>query len=85
MTGVSQPTVSVTGAALPEVRLLSKSLFPDVPNEDQHSTLVTMQWGQLITHDMSLAAGTTQARKLTRLSILIYILIRTRELGYKDL
>lgn len=60
--GVSQPTVSVTGSPLPESRLLSRTLFPDVPEEDKHATLVTMQWGQLITHDMSLAAGTTQAQ-----------------------
>lgn len=39
-------------------------IFPDVPIEDPKWTLAAMQYGQIITHDMSMIAGSTQARKL---------------------
>jgi peroxidase len=38
-------------------------LYPDAPIEDPKWTLNAMQYGQIITHDMSMIAGSTQARK----------------------
>lgn len=58
---IRQPTISVTGKPLPPARTLSVELFPDVKIDDNRFTLATMQWGQLITHDMSLASGSTLA------------------------
>lgn len=60
--GVHAPPVSVTGQKLPGSRLVSIVLFPDVPIPDPVWTLNSMQWGQIITHDMSMAMGTTQAK-----------------------
>lgn len=59
--GIHQPPISVTGKPLPPSRLLSVVLFPDVDVPDPQWTLAAMQWGQIITHDMSIAAGTTQS------------------------
>ncbi|KAK6617631.1 hypothetical protein RUM44_005219 [Polyplax serrata] len=60
---IRQPTISVTGKPLPPARTLSVELFPDVKIDDNRFTLATMQWGQLITHDMSLASGSTLAEQ----------------------
>ncbi|KAL1132705.1 hypothetical protein AAG570_010657, partial [Ranatra chinensis] len=60
--GIHKPPVSVTGRNLPSTRLLSIILFPDVPISDPFFTLIAMQWGQIVTHDMSMAMGTTQAK-----------------------
>jgi hypothetical protein len=53
----------VSGNNLPGARLLSIVLFADVPIPDPVWTLAAMQWGQIMTHDMSMAMGTTQASK----------------------
>lgn len=58
--GIHLPPVSVTGNKLPGARLVSIVLFPDKPIPDPVWTLSSMQWGQIITHDMSMAMGTTQ-------------------------
>lgn len=60
-TGVHAPPMSVTGQPLPSARAVSVVLFPDVDIKDKRWTLITMQWGQIITHDMSMAMGNTQA------------------------
>lgn len=60
--GISALPVSETGRDLPLPRILSLILFPDQPLEDPIWNLNAMQWGQIITHDMSLAAGGTQSR-----------------------
>jgi Animal haem peroxidase. len=52
--------VSVTGHNLTGARQISAVLFPDAKAPDPKWTLALMQYGQIITHDMSLAAGTTQ-------------------------
>lgn len=57
------PTVAKSGNQLPGARQLSLILYPDVPVEDPIWTLNAMQYGQIITHDMSMIAGSTQARK----------------------
>lgn len=59
--GVHAPPISVTGQPLPSARAVSAVLFPDIDVKDRRWTLVTMQWGQIITHDMSMAMGNTQA------------------------
>ncbi|KAJ1520516.1 hypothetical protein ONE63_003639 [Megalurothrips usitatus] len=60
--GVHAPAISVTGQPLPSARAISVVLFPDVPINDKRWTLLTMQWGQIMTHDMSMAMGNTQAK-----------------------
>lgn len=59
-TGLQAPPVSVTGHNLTSPRQISAVLFPDAKAPDPKWTLALMQYGQIITHDMSLAAGTTQ-------------------------
>ncbi|XP_050563043.1 peroxidase isoform X2 [Spodoptera frugiperda] len=54
-------TLSKTGRPLPNSRELSLRLFPDLQVIDPVWTLNTQQWGQIITHDMSLSAGEVQA------------------------
>ncbi|XP_017785895.1 PREDICTED: peroxidase [Nicrophorus vespilloides] len=60
--GLSTPTESKTGKPLPPSRVVSLLLYPDVPLEDPKWTLNAMQYGQIITHDMSMIAGSTQAQ-----------------------
>nr|CAD7457603.1 unnamed protein product [Timema tahoe] len=60
--GVQDPPVSHSGKPLPGARLVSAVLFPDADVPDPKWTLIAMQWGQIITHDLSQAAGTTQAK-----------------------
>uniref|UniRef100_A0A1A9Z7D9 Peroxidase n=1 Tax=Glossina pallidipes TaxID=7398 RepID=A0A1A9Z7D9_GLOPL len=61
--GVSAPTRSITGDELPNARLVSLVVFGEMDVPDPQFTLVNMQWGQVITHDMSMQAGGTQSRK----------------------
>ncbi|XP_015832935.2 peroxidase [Tribolium castaneum] len=60
--GVSTPTASVTGKPLPGSRIVSLLIYPDVQIEDPKFTINAMQYGQIITHDMSMIAGSTQAQ-----------------------
>jgi peroxidase len=55
--------MSISGKPLPSSRIVSLLLYPDAPIEDPKWTLNAMQYGQIITHDMSMIAGSTQARK----------------------
>lgn len=52
------PPRSVTGQPLPEARLLSRIFLPPGRRDDDIWTLATMQWGQIVTHDMSLGMAT---------------------------
>ena len=61
--GVSAMTLSTSGRPLPNPRDISLRLFPDRQLIDPVWTLNTQQWGQIITHDMSLTAGVVQSRK----------------------
>ncbi|XP_055903864.1 peroxidase [Eupeodes corollae] len=63
--GIQQPTRSVTGEPLPNARLVSLVVFGELDVPDPDFTLVNMQWGQIITHDMSMQAGGTQSKKHT--------------------
>ncbi|KAG9434627.1 peroxidase [Apis mellifera carnica] len=42
--------------------MVSYTLFPNVNIDDPIWTLVAMQWGQIITHDMGLIEGSTQSK-----------------------
>ncbi|XP_060838351.1 peroxidase [Rhopalosiphum padi] len=61
--GIHAPPTSVSGEPLPGSRLISIVMFPDVPIPDPVWTLITMTWGQIVTHDMSMSMGTTQAKR----------------------
>ncbi|XP_066254166.1 peroxidase-like [Euwallacea similis] len=60
--GISTPTEAKSGNPLPSARTVSVSIYPHVPLEDPIWTLNAMQYGQIITHDMSLIVGTTQTQ-----------------------
>ncbi|XP_014230679.1 peroxidase [Trichogramma pretiosum] len=59
---VHAPPVSQNGNPLPLAREVSFTLFPDVDIQDRIWTLVSMQWGQIMTHDMAMIAGSTQSK-----------------------
>lgn len=75
--GVSLPTRARSGNDLPLSRSLSLIIYPDVEIEDAVWSLNAMQYGQIITHDMSMIAGSTQARKYSQL---VRNTIKTRRL-----
>ncbi|XP_014216998.1 peroxidase-like [Copidosoma floridanum] len=60
--GFHAPPVSKSGNPLPLAREVSRSLFPDVDVQDARWTLIAMQWGQIMTHDMAMIDGTTQSK-----------------------
>ncbi|XP_071443375.1 peroxidase [Hetaerina americana] len=61
--GTSAPAdFSVKGGQLPSPRLLSTTFFPDAHIFDPKWTIGTMQWGQIVTHDMSFGAQGRQAK-----------------------
>ncbi|XP_053970064.1 peroxidase [Anastrepha ludens] len=51
--GVYSPTISITGAPLPNSRLLSLSLYGETTLPDDFRTMAFLQWGQLVAHDMT--------------------------------
>ncbi|GBP47659.1 Peroxidase [Eumeta japonica] len=51
---------SSSGKPLPNARLISRELFPPKEINDPEYTLLTMQFGQFVTHDMSLTADILQ-------------------------
>lgn len=59
--GYSAPTLSITGQDLPNSRVVSLLAFGEEDIPDPQFTLVNMQWGQIVTHDMSMQAGSTQS------------------------
>ncbi|XP_018570827.1 peroxidase-like [Anoplophora glabripennis] len=60
--GISTPTIARSGNQLPSARTVSLLVYPDVLIVDPQFTLNAMQYGQIITHDMSMIAGSTQAQ-----------------------
>lgn len=63
--GISSPTNSISGQDLPNSRLVSLVVFGENDVPDPQFTIANMQWGQIMTHDMSMQAGGTQSRKHT--------------------
>lgn len=53
----------MTGDELPSARLVSLVAFGEQDVPDPEFTLHNMQWGQIMTHDMSMQAGGTQSSK----------------------
>ncbi|XP_011872591.1 PREDICTED: peroxidase-like isoform X2 [Vollenhovia emeryi] len=60
--GIQAPPGSIFGEDLPLARVLSYTMFPNNDVNDMVWTLVAMQYGQFITHDMGLIDGTTQSK-----------------------
>uniref|UniRef100_A0A9I3FHB1 Heme peroxidase 1 n=1 Tax=Anopheles epiroticus TaxID=199890 RepID=A0A9I3FHB1_9DIPT len=54
--GVSEPARMSTGRPLPNARQLSMALFGEAEGRDGRSTIINMQFGQLVAHDMSFTA-----------------------------
>lgn len=67
--GYSSPTISITGHDLPIARMVSLVAFGEGDVADPQFTLVNMQWGQIMTHDMSMLAGSTQSSNFTSLFV----------------
>lgn len=59
--GIRTPSRSVLGTDLPLARTVSFTLFPNADVDDVTYTLLAMQYGQIITHDMGMIDGTTQS------------------------
>ncbi|XP_074040199.1 peroxidase [Leptinotarsa decemlineata] len=57
---ISNPRLAKSGRDLPLARSVSLLLYPDIPVEDPLFTLLAMQFGQIVTHDMSMTAGVPQ-------------------------
>ncbi|XKL59210.1 hypothetical protein PGB90_000226 [Kerria lacca] len=53
------PRSVINHEPLPLPRIISVNLFPELIVDDPLFTLVTMSWSQFVTHDLSLAMGTT--------------------------
>lgn len=83
--GYSSPTISITGLDLPSSRLVSLVAFGEADVPDPQFTLVNMQWGQIMTHDMSMLAGSTQSSELqsfiqnASLSNVLFLNVRFRK------
>jgi len=58
--GIRTPSKSIFGEDLPSARAVSYTFFPNCDIDDKIWTLITMQYGQIIAHDMGLIDGTTQ-------------------------
>ncbi|XP_045767126.1 peroxidase isoform X2 [Maniola jurtina] len=63
--GISSFPRAVSGKELPNPRVISNYLFPSKQLVDPIWNLNAQQWGQIITHDMSLTAGVAQSHKDT--------------------
>ncbi|XP_039302383.1 peroxidase isoform X2 [Solenopsis invicta] len=60
--GIRAPSGSVFGTNLPLARAVSYTMFPNNDVDDAIWTLLAMQYGQVMTHDMGLIDGTTQSK-----------------------
>ncbi|CAG9762423.1 unnamed protein product [Ceutorhynchus assimilis] len=57
--GISAPPVAKDGSPLPLARLVSSTVHPTAPVEDEQLTLNVMQYGQILSHDMGVTLNTT--------------------------
>ncbi|XP_050098236.1 peroxidase-like [Anopheles aquasalis] len=55
--GVKSPRKATSGADLPSARTVSNKLFSDANVLDPAYTLINMQFGQIVAHDMGFTAG----------------------------
>lgn len=58
--GIHAPALSKSNRELPSARTVSFTLFPELKIPDRKWTLVAMQYGQIMAHDMALIAGLMQ-------------------------
>lgn len=49
---ISSPPISVTGKKLPSARLVSTTMFGAINYTNPVYTVLNMQWGQILAHDM---------------------------------
>jgi peroxidase len=61
--GINEPRVSVDGNPLPSAREVSVVLAPDRDEPNRRYTLLVMQFGQFIDHDLTLTASTRSITK----------------------
>jgi Animal haem peroxidase len=61
--GASAIPLAKSGRPLPNARLISLIVFGDDDEPDPVLTLANMQWGQIVTHDMSRGAGLSQSKE----------------------
>ncbi|XP_058126675.1 peroxidase-like [Anopheles ziemanni] len=54
--GVSEPARATSGKPMPNARHLSMALFGETEGQDRRSTIINMQFGQLVAHDLSFTA-----------------------------
>jgi len=52
---ISKPRVASSGHTLPNARLVSSTVHPDVDNPDLIHTLMLMVFGQFLDHDLTLS------------------------------
>jgi peroxidase len=60
--GVFKPPRAKSGKKLPNARALSLLIFDEQDNPDPELTLANMQWGNIVAHDLSHAAGSRQSK-----------------------
>lgn len=58
VSGISEPKKSVDGGDLPSARIVSFMMHHDVSEHHSHINILLVFWGQMIDHDMTLAAQT---------------------------
>lgn len=56
--GVNLPRIASDGGPLPSARAVSAAATPDMDVPHNMFTLLTMQWGQFIDHDLTVTAIT---------------------------
>jgi len=56
--GINEPRVGVDGNPLPSAREVSLLLAPDRNEPNRRYTLLVMQFGQFVDHDLTLTAST---------------------------
>lgn len=59
--GIRAPTRSITGEDLPLARTVSYTMFQNIDVNDRLWNLMSMQYGQIMTHDMGMIDGSTQS------------------------
>lgn len=70
--GISMPTRAVSGNELPSARHVSVTLHMEFNRPDEELTIANMQFGQFVSHDLSMLAGSTVSSELCPNFVLVY-------------